>query len=162
VLSAVGLLAAAATLRLGLLYWQVRRSDPGQLVTGLSGALYLRTVLRVWSTLYAVSIPMFLVQENFERWNAGLGLPGLGVLGAIGLDGPVLLFALVSLAFALVVALYRLGVDRLEALIAEAQTRARRPVPAALLPARSDPESAPSSVIGRNLAGRAPPALSFA
>jgi hypothetical protein len=158
ILVAAVLLSAAACLRLAFLVRQVRTTSPYQRV-GLSGAAYLRTLLPVWLKLFAVSIVLFVLQENQERWSIGLAMPGLSVLGAVGPVSPILVFALVSLAFAAVVALFRVGIGCLEAIIAKARTRTW---PGAQRPYRRgapDPESAPASIIGRNLAGRAPPAL---
>jgi hypothetical protein len=157
VLAAAALLAIVAGLRLGFLVSQVRSRPPGQRVAGLPFAIYSRMVGSFWLMLFAGSVSLFVLQENFERLNAGLSLPGLAVIGAVGLGSPILVFALVSLAVALVVALYRLGIDRLEALIAESRTRSWRRTARLRLPGWSDPESAPKSVIARNLAGRAPP-----
>ena len=159
VLAAAALLAIVAGLRLGFLFSQVRGRPPGQRVAGLPFAIYSRMVGRLWVTLFAGSVLLFVLQENFERLSAGLSLPGLAVIGAVGLGSPILVFALVSLAVALVVALYRLGVDRLEALIADARAKSWRRTPRLRLAGWSEPESAPKSVIARNLAGRAPPAL---
>jgi hypothetical protein len=155
VLAAAALLATVAILRLVFLLRQARKSNIRPQVTGLSGTIYLRAVVPVWLKLLSASILLFVLQENFERLSAGLPMPGLSVIGTIGLKSPVLVFALVSLAFALVVALFRLGIDSLEALIAQARTRSWSQAPTFHRP--SPAESAPESVIGRNLAGRAPP-----
>lgn len=157
VLAAAALLAIVAAVRLGFLYSQVRGRPPGQRIAALSLTGYLRMVGRFWLTLFSGSVAMFIVQENYERFSAGLRMPGLAVVGTVGPGSPVLVFALVSLAVAFVVALYRLGVDRLEALIAEAIARTWRRTPQRRRAGWSDPESAPKSVIAHNLAGRAPP-----
>jgi hypothetical protein len=158
VLVAAALLACLAAVRLGFLLRQVQSSDLRQQVAGLSATTYVHALVPIWLGLLSASIPLFILQENFERWSAGLPMPGLSVIGVIELKSPALVFALVSLAFALVVALFRLSIERLEALIARGRTRAwvhapaiHRPGPAAV--------SIPASIISRNLAGRAPPQL---
>lgn len=162
VLASAFLLTSVSSLRLAFLFQEVRRTYPGQWVNGISGAGYLRSVAPIWLKLFSASIPLFVLQENLERWGSGLSLPGIGAIGTVGLGSPLLVFALVSLAFAVVVALFRLGIDRLETLVAEARSQSWRPVRRADLPGGSDRESAPTSVIGRNLAGRAPPAVLLA
>ena len=161
VIAAAILLTMVAGLRLAFLLRQVRRSFPGRrvTVTGLSWGGYLRTVGPIWVRLFSASLLLFVLQENFERWGSGLGLPGIGAIGTVGLGSPVLVFALVSLAFAMVVALFRLGIDRLEALIAEARNRSWHGVSRVDLSGRSDPESRQAPIIARNLAGRAPPMI---
>jgi hypothetical protein len=158
VLAAAALLGIVAGVRLVFLFSQLRGRPHGQRIAGFPFAGYLHMVGRFWLTLFAGSAALFVLQENYERLSAGLPMPGLAVIGTVGLGSPILVFALVSLAVAFVVALYRLGVDRLEALIAEASARTWRRTPQRRLPGWSDPESAPKSVIAHNLAGRAPPA----
>jgi hypothetical protein len=157
VLASAALLTLVASVRLAFLVREARRTLPGRGVSGLSGAVYLRRVLPVWSGLFVASLLLFVLQENSERLSAGLRLPGIAVIGTDGPVSPILVFALVSLAFALVEALFHLGIDRLEALIAEGRSRSGRPARATAMPRRLDPDSAPTSVIGLNLAGRAPP-----
>ena len=158
VLFAAGFLATIAGLRMAFLLRQVRTTCPDVRVE-MSGAEYARLVLPIWLRLFSAAIFLFVLQENYESWSATLPLPGVTVLGVVGLDSPILVFALVSLAFALVVALFRLSVGSLEALIAKARTPSWRRTSRPELPGEWDPESAPASVIGRKLAGRAPPAL---
>jgi hypothetical protein len=158
VLAAAALLATLACLRLAFLLHQVRAAYSDKRV-GLSGAAYLRLLVPLWLGLLSASLLLFVLQENFERWAIGLPMPGISVLGAVGSVSPILVFALVSLAFAAVVALLRLGIGCLEAIIAVARTESWRWRPRPYPSGASDPEPAPASVIGRNLAGRAPPAL---
>jgi hypothetical protein len=158
VIVSAALLATFAGLRLAFLLRQVRTTYRGRRV-GLSGSAFARIVLPVWLRLFSASIPLFVLQENYERWSVALPLPGMSVLGVVGPGSPILVFALVSLAFALVVALFRLGIDRLETMIAQARTRSWCGAASRLPTGGTDPSPVPSSVIGRNLAGRAPPAL---
>lgn len=157
ILVAAVLLASAACLRLAFLVRQVRTAYPYQRV-GLSGAAYLRTLAPVWLKLFSAAIVLFVLQENEERWGIALPMPGLSVLGAVGSVSPILVFALVSLAFAAVVALFRVGIGCLEAMIAPARSQSWPGAPKLYRPRTSDPEPVPASIIGRNLAGRAPPA----
>jgi len=158
VLAAAALLTFTACLRVTFLIRQVRTSSPSQRL-GLSGRAYLRTLWPFWLRLFAASLVLFVLQENEERWGIGLAMPGLSVLGAVGPVSPILVFALVSLAFAAVVALFRVGIDCLEAIIAAARRRSWSEAPSLSRPKTPVRESAPASIIGRNLAGRAPPSL---
>ncbi len=158
VLAAEGLLAAAATLRLAYLYRRVRRLSPGLVTGGLSVRGYVRALLPFWIGLFATSTMLFILQENFERWSAGVNLPGFGVLGSTSYVGPILVFALVSLFVAAVAALFRWGVTTLEARVAAARTPARSVAPSPQRRFTLDPDRPATSILGRNLAGRAPPA----
>ena len=159
VLAGTGLLAAATAGRLAYLYWLVRRLGPSDAVGYVSARTFLAIFLPLWVRLFAISTLLFVIQENYERWNVGLDLPGVGVLDSSAALGPVPVFALVSLLVAAVAALFRWGIATLEARISAKRTcvwprvtRELRPI----APGRSRPAI---SVLGRNLAGRAPPKL---
>jgi hypothetical protein len=158
VLAAAAFLAGLAIVRLAFLVREVLRSDLRQQVVRPSWSTYAHAVLPLWLKWFCASIPLFVLQENYERWSVGLALPGISVLGVAGPASPIFVFGLVSLLFALVVALFRLGIERLETMIAEARTRSWCGAPAVRRPGPTG-EAVPASVIGRNLAGRAPPTL---
>jgi hypothetical protein len=155
VLTASTLFAVAAIVRIAYLHHLVRRLPAGS-GRRPSGGTYFRRLLPAWARLFAIATALFVVQENYERWSVGIALPGLAVLGSFGVVGPVAVFLLVSLAVAAVVALFEWGAAALEALIAIA--RDRRFVDAPRAQGRTEPHLRPSSILGRNLAGRAPPA----
>ena len=158
VLAATGALATVAAARLVYLVSLVRRTTRGRPGAELSARSYGRTLLTLWINLFAVALPLFALQENLERWGAGLGLPGLAVLGSSGAAGPVPVFLFVSLIVAAVAALFRWGIATVEAQIAAGRNAAR---PSAAQPRRrlpTDPDRPVLSILGRNLAGRAPPA----
>jgi hypothetical protein len=164
VLSAGVLLAAAATLRLAYLYrlvHRVRGLRPGN-NGGPSGRSYAQTVLSVWVRLFLISTLLFVLQENIERWSSRAGLPWLTVLGSFAYGGPVIVFMIVSLVVATVVALFRMGIAALEARLAAD----RGPLPPAAEQSGRHrltwPDRPSASILGRNLAGRAPPALLLA
>ena len=157
VLAALGLLAAAASLRVAYLHRLVRRSAAGGGPDRLSARTYARSLLPLWARLFAMSVVLFVVQENYERVSAGLALPGLGVLGSTQILGPVPVFLLVSLAVAAVAALFRWGIAALEEQIAAGRARMPAVVWEPRPRFRTDPIRSASSVIARNLAGRAPP-----
>jgi hypothetical protein len=116
-----------------------------------------RLLAFTWARLFVVSIFLFILQENYERASVGLGLPGPSVLAPDSGVSPILVFAFVSLLVAAVAALFRWTIAALE----EQLARSRSAVP----PATAEPRvprlegvRAVSSILGRNLAGRAPPA----
>jgi hypothetical protein len=157
VLAAAGLFGAAASWRVAHLVRLLRQLDPDCEAGLIPWRRYGRSLLGLWVRLLALSLVLFVVQENYERWSTGLGMPGLGILGGRVIFELIPVFALVSLVFAAVVALFTLGIETLEAMVA--RTRARRPIvsPAARRVA-PEPIRRAISIIGRNLAGRAPPA----
>ena len=156
VLAAAGLLRAAAALRLAYLCWLVAHPTTNRMLGGLSVGAYGRAVAPLWLRLFAISIALFVVQENYERWTAGLNLPGLGVLTPSSVLGPLPVFLLVSLLVAAVAALFRWGIATLEARIAATRLPEQR-VASAAGRRRAWEERARGSILGTNLAGRAPP-----
>lgn len=117
---------------------------------------YRLAVLRTWSLLLPAVASLLVVQENLERYGAREPLPGLGVLAADGGLAAVIVTA-VTFVVAAVGALFLWERARLVARIAAAaatrprasQQPARHRRPLRLAP--------PSSLLGRNQAGRAPP-----
>ena len=97
VLAASGLLAAASTLRLAYLSRQVRLIGPVSRVSRPTFRVYFSALLPLWGQVLAVSLLLFVFQENLERWSAGLNLPGLGVTNWLRL-GVWLLIGLVIYA----------------------------------------------------------------
>ena len=67
VLAASGMLAAAATLRLAYLYRLVRLISPVSGSGRPSLGAYVRVLLPFWGRLFAVSLLLFVLQENLER-----------------------------------------------------------------------------------------------
>ena len=157
VLVAEGLLAIAATMRLAYLYRLVRRLGRSGAGGGLSARSYVRALLPLWLGLFAASTVLFVLLENFEHWSAGLSLPGLGVLRAPDLAGPIPVFVVVSLLVAAVAALFRWGVATLEARIAASRPPARTRFSTPQPRLTADGDRPATSILGRNLAGRAPP-----
>jgi hypothetical protein len=116
-----------------------------------------RQVIRLWAVIVTVSLALFVLNENLERVANGLPVPGLTLLAGVGHASPILVFALVAAAVALVAGLYRWRRDILLArLRAERQAWDRS---ADAHPARpsSLARRRPRSVVGSRLAGRAPP-----
>jgi hypothetical protein len=158
VVLAAGLaLAAVATMRLGFLWGLVRAAKAGPQPVGLPVRAYLGIVSNLWIRLFVVAMPFFVVQENFERWSVGVALPGLGVLASSGTVGPIPVFLLVSLAIAAVASLFRWGIATLEARVEAARTLWPAPSARRAYSASVSSDLPSASILGRNLAGRAPP-----
>ncbi len=133
----------------------VAAADPA--VLPLAG---VREFLREAGGLWAVTLPLaaalFAVNENLERLGAGLPLPGISVLWT---EGPsfAAIFALVSLAVALVAAMYRW---RRDLLLARLRRRVCRWVRPASTPHRPPEAAGPfGSSLVPTLRGRAPPSV---
>jgi phosphoglycerol transferase MdoB-like AlkP superfamily enzyme len=156
VLIAASLLATAAFLRIAYLVGLVQRLRPGG-GGRPDGRAFLRILAQIWIKAFLVATILFVVQENYERWTVGLGLPGFAVLGSFGVGGPVLVFLVVSLVASVVAALFEWGIAELEARIAAIRGRAEGMV-SPVRRRRPEPIRPSSSILGRNLAGRAPPA----
>ena len=162
VLIATALLVATATVRVAQLHLQLRALRPGFGPDAENRRLevrpYVRSLLWIWVALFSAALLLFLVQENIERLSAGPNLPGLRVLFSADPVGPIPVFGVVSLFVAAVAALFRWGITVLEARVAAARLSACHPAHQARLIGRTDPVRPRPSILGRNLAGRAPPA----
>ena len=157
VLVLAAILAILAASRVAYLYRVLRRLDPRGGVSRLSVRAYASTVFSLWLQLGVLSTVLFVVQENYERWNVGLSLPGLAVLGLFGPLGPVPVLLAVSFAFSAVAALFRWGIETLEARIAAIRIRVLLHAPPSRQVCPDDPQLPATSILGRHLAGRAPP-----
>lgn len=114
-------------------------------------------VLRLWCLLFVASLALFVLNENLERAAVGVAAPGLAILvGGIGHTSPILLFAGVAGAVALVAGLYRWRRDVLLARVRAARPTWSRssdaPLPRPILSDRR-----PRSIVGSRIAGRSPP-----
>jgi hypothetical protein len=156
-LAIAALTGLAATARLAYLGWLLRRLG-GECAPGrLSARAYARDLFALWVRLATASTMLFVLQENFERWNAGLSLPGLAVLGSFGPIGPVPVLLIVSLVFSAVAALFRWGIETLEARIAAIRVGVLPHARPSRQVCPDDPQWPATSILGRHLAGRAPP-----
>jgi hypothetical protein len=156
VLAAGAVLLLAAAVRLITLARDVRRARAPRVTSEPS----LRVLLRLWLALavalaLVVAVGLVLI-ENVEHLRIGATLPGLSVLGSQEYPNALLVISAVSSAVGFVAALYRW---RLEVLVARVQALPRahqiRPTASARLVDQVDRR--PGSLIGRRLAGRAPP-----
>ena len=158
VVAAGALFALGATVRVAWLIRSIRRVHVlgGQSRPDLTALAH--PLVSMWARLFIVAVLLFVVQENYERVSAGLAPPGVAVLAAGSGLSPIVIFGLVSLLVAAVATLFRWTIATLEARIARA-LRAHRPRTASLRRPRLDDLRPASSILGRRLAGRAPPAL---
>ena len=109
-----------------------------------------------WLALTAVTAALFILQENLELASVGSALPGLGILASAAYPHALLIILLVALGISLVAALLGWRTSVLIARIQAARSEAR---PGAATPlGRPEPiDLRPGSILGRRLAGRAPP-----
>jgi hypothetical protein len=121
---ALGLLLAA-TLQLRRL---ARLAPPPRRGSPLPGGTrpFTRRLVRVWAALAPATVVLFTIQENLERLAVGDAPPGLAVLARDGSPTILLVIAAVSLAVALVAALFGWSRDLLIARIAAAGRSWRR------------------------------------
>jgi hypothetical protein len=121
-----------------------------------------RHVLGLWATILVTSLLLFVLNENLERVANGLPIPGFAVLaGGLGHASPLLVFAAVAGAVALVAGLYRWRRDILLARVRDPRSAWDRSSQRQLRPP-DRPRRRPRSAVGSRLAGRAPPAVPHA
>jgi hypothetical protein len=159
VLSLGGTLAIAAAWRLWRLARTLQRLEArGGRVSAAAGAACGPTSWALWRVLAPGAALVLVVQENLEHLWAGAPLPGLGVLASPEYPITLPVVALVALALAVVAALFRVRFAVLRARIAA--TRAAGRVHSVVRTPRAAVVPRPAaSLIGRRLAGRAPPLL---
>ena len=117
---------------------------------------FARRWLSWWLALTLVTAVLFVIQENLELASIGSALPGLGILTSTAYPHGIVIIPLVALGISLVAALLGWRTSVLIARILAARSEAR---PAAGQPlGRPEPiDLRPGSILGRRLAGRAPP-----
>jgi hypothetical protein len=115
-----------------------------------------RQILRLWAPILVVALALFVANENLERAIVGIRLPGLSVLFGTTHAPTLLVFALVALFVSAFAGLYRWRRDVLAARIVAGRPRWAEDAPVAPRPRPWADRRSPS-IIGRRLAGRAPP-----
>lgn len=150
-------LFAAATWRLWRLARRVRALEhrDGRPVP-VNGTIVVKEIGRLWAVIAPACAALLVLQENLEHAAAGLPLPLLGVLYSAEYPVTVPVVALVALAIAAVAGLFALHIAALEARVA-ALARPRFGAPPAPRRAASSEHLPAASILGRRLAGRAPP-----
>ena len=153
-----GALVVAAAWRLRGLERQARHLGLSVLPTEPDRRAMARRWLTWWVALVVVTALLFVLEENVELASIGQRLPGIGALVSNQYPNAMLIIALVALAVSFVAALFGW---KLEALIARLRAeRAPHAAPARSMPKFGDPmDRRPTSILGRRLAGRAPPVL---
>jgi hypothetical protein len=109
-----------------------------------------------WLALTVVTAALFVLQENLELASVGSALPGLGILSSAAYPHALLIIPLVALGISVVAALLGWRTSVLIARIQAARSEAR-PDAASPLGLTEPIDLRPSSILGRRLAGRAPP-----
>jgi hypothetical protein len=159
VLSLGGTLGIAASWRLWRLARALAHLERRGVRASASGeTAYGTTVWALWRVLLPATAAMLVVQENLEHLAAGANLPGLGVLASASYPITLPIVALVAFALAVVAALFRVRLAVLRARIAATRAALRRHA-GSLRPRAAFVPHPAASLIGRRLAGRAPPLL---
>jgi hypothetical protein len=109
-----------------------------------------------WLALTLVTAVLFVMQENLELASVGSALPGLGILSSAAYPHAIVIIPLVALGISLVAALLGWRTSVLMARIQAARSEARL-VAVQPLGRPELIDLRPGSILGRRLAGRAPP-----
>ena len=124
-------------------------SEPGLRAFG-------RRWLGWWMALTLVTAVLFVLQENIEHARIGSALPGLEVLWSTAYPSAIAIIVAVALGISLVAALLGWRSSVLIARIEAARPKASRAATPSLPP--TEPiDRRKGSILGRRLAGRAPP-----
>lgn len=158
-LTSIGLAVSLLLIALRRLY-ELRRAARMPGVETLPNEPGLRAFagrwLTWWLALTLVTALLFVLQENLELASIGSSLPGLGILASAAYPHAIVIIPLVALGISLVAALLGWRTSVLIARIRAARPETR-PDPAGA-PGRAEPiDLRPASILGRRLAGRAPP-----
>ena len=165
--TAVAVVLSAAAGLVGLGAWRLYRL--GLVVRSgarTAGSLHpaprdvARRLFVLWLRLAAATTLVFVVQENLEHQAAGLGLPGLSVLGSADYPNAAYVILAIALAVALVVSLFRWRRDVLVARIAAARAPWSGARPAVQARRAIWVERRHASIVVHQFSGRAPPQLS--
>jgi hypothetical protein len=109
-----------------------------------------------WLALTLVTVLLFVLQENLELASVGSALPGLGILASAAYPNTIVILLLVALGISLLAALLGWRTAVLIARIRAASSEVRPG--SALKLGRNEPiDRRRGSILGRRLAGRAPP-----
>jgi hypothetical protein len=161
VVLAVGVILLAAACRrlrsLGTLALALDR----QAVPAIGRKGFLQRLRELWLRLAVFTTILFVLQENLEHQHAGEALPGLGVLISSEYPNALLIIGVVALAVALVGAVVRWRRDVLMARLSGTRTRWRTPSGTRARPSFAWLLAREGSLLGRRLAGRAPPAMEW-
>lgn len=134
--------------RLGADRMDVREGDLGGLV---------RRIVRAWVVILPIALAAFVFAENVEHALVGLPIPGIGVLDDRAYGDTLLVFLVVTGLVALVEGLFRWRRDLLVERIREVRARWAHAHLATRRPDLPYVERQHGSLVGRRMAGRAPP-----
>lgn len=153
-----GSLLVAACWRLHSLVQEARRLELPRRASEPDRRAMARRWLAWWLALAVVTALLFALEENVELASIGQRLPGIGILLSDQYPYAMGIITLVALAVSFVAALFGW---RLEALVVRLDAlQAAHPAPNLSIPRTGDPaDRRPASILGRRLAGRAPPPL---
>ena len=151
-----GSLFAVAAWRVRFLWRMAEEADAGPLSNEPGRWAFVRRWLAWWLVLAFATAVLFVIQENVEHSRVGLDLPGFGVLVSATYPGAAAIIAAVALGVSFLATLLGWKLELLTARLLAASSRARRGLANVVLrPELVD--RLPGSILGRRLAGRAPP-----
>lgn len=147
---------AAALWRVRGLRREALNAGASRLPTEPDARGFLRRWLGWWIALTLTIAVLFVLQENLELARIGRHMPGISILISAAYPHAISIIAAVALAVSLVAALLGWKIEILTArLRAMTSTSPRTSVSA--LPHNDHVERRRGSILGRRLAGRAPP-----
>lgn len=151
-------LLGAATWRLRCLRRTAQAAGAHRLPGEPSGWAFLRRWLAWWVALTVVTAFLFVIEENLELKGVGARLPGIGVLFSATYPATLAILAAVTLGVSLIAALLGWKLDLWIARIQAARPDGR--FQEVRFGAFEPIDRRRGSILGRRLAGRAPPAAS--
>jgi hypothetical protein len=150
-----GSLFTATAWRLLRLWRAARRAGAVRLPMEPGALAFLRQWLVWWLALTVAIAVLFVVEENLELSRVGDQLPAIRVLASAAYPGAAGIIAAVALVVSLLASLLGWEIDLLEARIRAVRQLVRTELRA--IPRTDVVDRRPASILGRGLAGRAPP-----
>ena len=147
---------AAALWRVRGLRREALNAGANRLPTEPDARAFLRRWLGWWIALALTIAVLFVVQENLELARIDRPMPGIGLLVSVAYPHAIAIIAAVALAVSLVAALLGWKIEILMARL-RAMTPTSSLTAVSALPPHDPIERRRGSILGRRLAGRAPP-----
>lgn len=165
--TAVAVVVAATVGLLGLGTWRLYRLGVLAGALGASGGSlsprpsgFVQRLAGLWVPLATATTLLFVVQENIEHQRVGEGLPGFSVLGSAEYPDAAIVIAVITLAVAFVVGLFRWRRAVLVSRIIAARAPLSRARPTIERRRATWIEHRHASIVVHQFSGRAPPQLS--
>jgi hypothetical protein len=151
-----GSLLVVGTMRLFQLRRAAKDAGAGRLLTEPDRRAFVWRWLAWWVALTLATAVLFVLEENLEVARVHRTLPGISVLASAAYPNAVAIIAIVALVVSLVAAILGWHAAVLIARIGAARSSLQGDTPPAF-PAIEPIDRHAGSILGRRLAGRAPP-----